>query len=380
MKKLYWRPQRLSIRVLVLIALVAAGSLGGVETCRVKEKQRYYSEKRRAARLALRAFQMIKAARLRRGLAIDLETDPAQSGLIGVLLSPVTTNTGHLTAKQTSVNPNFAAVVVDMLLRAGVQPGDTVALGISGSFPALNICALAAVQTLKLNPLTVASAGSSQWGANHPRMMWPDIEGMLVENKLLTHRSLAVSWGGIDDRALGVNEEGRRLIENAIRRNDFPLLDVGSYDDSLEKRMTLYQEDAGEGEIKAYVNVGGGTTSVGTKVGRDLFRPGLNRRLPRGPQIDSVMRRFAERDIPVIHLGHVGRLAERYGLELTPTVMPPVGRGKIFVREAYNVWLALGALGLVIALLVLFLRLDWGYRLFAAKPRDADSHSPEQMV
>lgn len=380
MKKLYWRPQRLSVRVLLLITLVAAAGLGAVETLRIQEKQRYYNEKRAAAHLALQAFEAIKAERRRLGLRISPETDPARSGLIGTLLSSVTTNTGHLPAKQMSINPNFAAAVVDMLLRAGVGSGDTVAVGFSGSFPALNICVLAAVQTLKVRPLIIASAGASQWGANRPKFMWPDMEQLLVEQRIFTNRSLGMSLGGIDDRGLGLSDRGRRMIQAAIKRNNYQLLTVTSYDQSLEQRMTLYNERAAGAEIKAYVNVGGGTTSVGTRVGRDLFRPGLNRRLPRGPQIDSVMRRFAQNDVPVIHLSHIRKLAERYGFPLQPQTMPAVGQGKIFVRQAYNLWLAGGTLLTVIVLLIAFLRLDWGYRLFPSKPRDTGGHRPEPMI
>lgn len=380
MRKLYWRPQRLSTRLLLLIALVSMAGLGAVETFRVTERQRFYKEKRSAARLALRAFQAIKAEKKKRKLAIDPETDAAQSGLIGVLLSSVTTNTGHLPAKQTSVNPNFAAAVVDMLMRADVQAQDVVAVGLSGSFPALNICVLAALQTLKLRPVVVSSAGASQWGANLRRFMWPDMERVLYDQRVFYYRSAAVSLGGIDDGALGLSDRGRRAIRKAVQRNKYYFLAVDSYDDSLEKRMALYAKHAGDGEIKAYINVGGGTASVGTKVGRDLFKPGLNRRPPRGPQVDAVIRRFSERGLPVIHLSKISKLAERYGFPQQLSKIPAVGEGKIFVRAAYNRYLTGGALLFIVALLFGFLRLDWGYRLLSAKPREQEAHRPEPMV
>jgi len=355
--------------------------LGSVETFRTQQRQRFYAEKKRAARLALRAFEAIKAEREERRLRIRKETDPAESGIIGILLSYVTTNNGHLPAKQTSVNPNFAAAIVDMLMRADVKAGDTVALGMSGSFPALNICSLAAAEALKLQPIIIASAGASQWGANIPKFMWPDMEHTLEKQRIFRHPAVAMSLGGIDDQALGLNDRGRRAIEKAIRRNGYEFLPTESYDDSLEKRMTLYLQHAAGHDIKAYINVGGGTVSVGTKVGKKLFHPGLNRRMPRGPQIDSVMSRFAQRDVPVIHLSQIHKLADRYGFPLMPTKTPPVGEGKIYQREAYNPWLAGGGLLLIIALLVAFLRLDWGYRLLTSSgPADKGSHRPQPMV
>ncbi len=133
--------------------------------------------------------------RLRKNLPIDPESDPAQTGLIGELLSPLTTNPGHLPAKQTSANPNFSAVIIHLLKRAGVKEGDKVAVGFSGSFPALNICVLAAIDTLKADPIVISSAGSSQWGANHPDFMWPDMEKLLHEKHVFPYRSVCdLTW------------------------------------------------------------------------------------------------------------------------------------------------------------------------------------------
>ena len=42
--------------------------------------------------------------------------DPADTGMIGPSMSLVTSLPGHLKAKQTSVNPNFAAVAMRLLL------------------------------------------------------------------------------------------------------------------------------------------------------------------------------------------------------------------------------------------------------------------------
>jgi poly-gamma-glutamate system protein len=379
---MYWRPQRMSARVLLLIAAVVAGSLAAVEVVRVRERQPMYKEKLAAAMLARRAFNVIREERFKRRIPIDPEVDPQRSGLIGELISPVTTNTGHLAAKQTSINPNFAAIVVDMLRRAGVKAGDTVAVGLSGSFPALNIAVLAAVKTSRMRAVIVASVGSSQWGANHPEFMWPDMEGALIKWGLFQQGSAALSLGGIDDRALGMSKKGRKLLEEAIRRSGVPAFDVKDFGDSLDKRMALYQEKAGEAEIRAYVNVGGGTTSVGTRIGKDLFEAGLNKRMPRGAsQIDSVMTRFMARGVPVIHISKISRLAQRYGLPEQPKTMPRAGEGDIFVRQTYSLWLAAGALALAVIMLFAFLRLDLGHRLFTSGRRgDGSATSPEPMV
>ena len=83
--------------------------------------------------------------------------------------------------------------------------------------------------------------------------------------------------------------------------------------------MALYREHAGSRPIRAYVNVGGGTSSVGTRRAKFAFQPGINRRTPpRAALIDSVMARFLDEGVPVIHFLQVNRMAQRYGLPLSP--------------------------------------------------------------
>jgi len=381
MKKIYWRPQRISRAQLLLITLLALGGLLAVEAVPREVKQRFYKEKTGAARLAKRAFDEIKAEKLKRTPVLDAEADPAGSGLIGSLMSAVTTNIGHLPSKQTSVNPNFAAVAVHLLKRAGVEQDDVVAVGASGSFPAINVAVYAALQTLGARPVIISSASGSQWGANEPDFLWIDIERLLFNRGIFGFCSVAASRGGIDDRALGLSREGRKLLDLAIARNGLHAIQVKSYEESVERRMAIYDEQAGDAEITAYINIGGGTTSVGTRVGKRMFRPGLNRTAPRGAsEIDSVMTRFVRDGVPVIHLVKINQLAERYGLPLQPITMPAIGQGKIFRREEYNLWLAGGVLAAIVIVLFLFIRRDIGFRLMRTSREDRRAKPPEPMV
>jgi len=367
-RRIYWRPRGMSRTVSVLIAVLALASLVAVERFRVKKQQPYFKEKLAAARLALDAMNVIKAERDKLNIPIDHEADPALTGLIGSLMTPTTSNTGFLAAKQISVNPNFAAVIVQMLKRAGVRSGDTVALGCSGSFPALNICTYAAIKTLGLKPVIIASAASSQWGANHPNFLWVDMESVLKEKGVFPFRSVAASVGGVEDRGLGLSSEGRQMLLAGISRNHLPLINAKDYEDSIEQRMNIYREKAEDSPIKVYISIGGGTTSVGTRVGKRLFRPGLNFHEPAGASpIDSVMARFVTQGVPVIHLIKVEELAHQYGLPVQPsTTIPSVGQGEIFRREEYSYWLAGGALATILLCLFAFVRLNWGVRFFGS--------------
>jgi poly-gamma-glutamate system protein len=381
MKKIYWRPHRVSSTALFLIALLSLAALVAVEGLKLKTRQRWYAEKMIASRLAKDAFEVIRHERLRRGPPVDREADPTGSGLIGASMTPVTSDTGYLPAKQTSINPNFAAVIVHLLKLVGVKEGDVVAVGPSGSFPSINIAAYAAIHTLKLKPIIISSASASQFGANDPGFLWIDMERLLVERRLWTYRSIAASRGGIDDRAFGLSKDGRRMIDEAIQRNGLQFLDVKSSAEGAQRRMQLFAEQAGGHPIKAYINVGGGTASVGTTVSKKLFKPGLNRTAPRGAiGLDSVMGRFITEGVPVIHMVYVVELAQRYGLALQPTTMPAIGEGKIFVKLEYNIWLAIVGIVLILACMVAFIRMDLGFRILRPQRSEKGDAHPEQMV
>ena len=382
MKRIYWRPQGVPRRAMVLIAVVALSALVAVEKFQVSTRQRNYPEKLHAARLALEAFNAVKSEKIARRIPIDPEADPYQTGLIGRSVTPVTSNTGYLSAKRLSVNPNFAALVVHWLARAGVSKGDVVAVGASGSFPALCIATFAAVQALELTPIVISSASASEWGANDPNFMWLDIEKALFEKRIFGFRSVAASRGGIEDRGFGMSEEGRQLIDQGIARSGVERMDATNLADGIDRRMELFDARAGTKPIKAYLNVGGGTASVGTHIGKKQFKPGLNLELPRGADLaDSVMLRFAQRGVPVVHLTSLEALAKQHGFPVEPRGMPRVGEGKVFVREEYNRWIAAGGLLAVVGAMLASIRLDVGARILQGAWRRKDrARQPEQMV
>ena len=154
MKGIYWRPKNVSRNVLVLIALMAIGGALAVELLQVKVKQDYYRSKKRAALLMEKGMTHLQDMRQSVGVPIDEENDPSGSGLIGLPFSRLTSSIGNLEAKQRTVNPNFAAVAVQLLRKAGVEEGDVIAIGYSGSFPALNLAGQYHRPSFLLHPLT----------------------------------------------------------------------------------------------------------------------------------------------------------------------------------------------------------------------------------
>lgn len=382
MKKIYWRSHQIPQTVLLLIAFYALLGMFAVEKLQVKEKQSHYKEKIEAANTAREAFKVLKSHRLKNKLLIDKETDPSESGLIGRLMTDITSNKGHLPAKQTSINPNFSSLIVHYLKKAGVQDGDTVAVGLSGSFPALNISVLAAAKTLHLKPIIISSASASQWGANIPGFSWLDMEYILRKNNIFDFKTDAASLGGVEDHGLGMDEKGKKVLTDTIEKYQIKYLEVANIEQSLEERMHTYQDLAGDRPIKVYINVGGGEASVGKKAAKIWFKPGLNKSLSYiAKDADSVMIRFIEDGIPVIDLTRINLLAEKFDMQLQPQAIPPVGQANIFFNLEYNKVMAAVLLFSILAVLFLFIRSDWGYRILQAKQGGKHGEQkPQQMV
>jgi poly-gamma-glutamate system protein len=230
---------------------------------------------------------------------------------------------------------------------------------------------------LRLEPIVISSLSGSQWGANHPKFLWTDMERWLYQRKIFPFRSVAISLGGAEDRALGLSEGGIALLQSAVRRNKLQFIEPANYAESVVERMAIYRDAAGDKPIRAYVNVGGGTSSVGTRRSKFAFQPGVNRQTPpKAALIDSVMARFLDDGIPVVHLLQINRMAQRYGLPLAPQVRPPVGSGQVFLLRRYSSVLTGAALATVVASLLLFIRSGRGRMALQSRGRHHDQFEP----
>lgn len=381
MKKLLWKPSSVSWQIHLLIALAAVIGLVLVENFTVERKQPYYQKKIMAARIMSKGMEVLKKHRLQHIGPIDKDIDPARSGLIGTASSPVTTKKGDHQSKRTTINPNWAAVVVQLLKDARVRDGSTIAVSFSGSFPALNLACLSAAKAMNLKVIIISSVSASSWGANHPRFTWLDMERVLYESRLFPYRSAAASYGGIRDRAEGMSDEGKRLLVEAAARNGVPFLYSSTLKDDITARFELFQERAGETPIAAYINIGGGITAVGSLSAKKLYLSGLNTEpSKRALRTDSIMTRFAKNQTPVIFFTNIRRMAETYSLPVAPQKVPEVGQGMVFFHLDYNRWLVAGVLAVLVTLIILFMRMGFGYHIFGTLKRSNRARPPEAMV
>jgi len=312
-----------------------------------------------ASRIMAEAEVTLRKCQKEKGVDVDRETDPNQTGLVGLEFSSITTSIGSLEAKRTTTNPNFAGLVVFLLKEAKVKKGDTVAVGASSSFPALVVAVLSAAKAMELKPLVISSLGASQWGANNPDFHWLHIQECLLRAGIFENKLIALSLGGEKDVGEDMSSEGRSLLRKEIEKSGIFFLYEPDLRQNVEARMQLYQEKAGESGIKAFINIGGSWSNMGVDSEVLELKPGLARIKQFPPEERrGVLYEMASRRIPVIHLLYIKGLVERYGLAWNPVPLPLPGQGKIyeFVSEKPPAFLFLTVSYFLLVVLILIFK------------------------
>ncbi len=266
---------------------------------------------RRAETTVLRAFEVLWEYRLDNDM-VDTIHDPNKTGTIGVEYSYLTTTMGYVESKQLSTLPGWASWLVHGLTKRGFFKGAKVAVSMSGSFPALNIALLAALQELDAKVQAVSSIGASSWGANEIGLSWPEMERLLIEEGVLKIGSSAVTLGGTGDRGAEWGEYSLNLALKAVKRSRLPLLKPMNLKDAIRKRMQFYDYPE---KYVCFINVGGGQTSIGGGAkprftsGGWYYDPIALKGNPPG-----VMDSFLKAGAPCLHLLNLEELNRRYNI------------------------------------------------------------------
>jgi len=272
-------------------------------------------------------------------IPIDTITDPSGTGLIGPEWSEIATTIGHLEAKRTSIQPEFAGLMTELFTELGLKRGDTIALGSSGSFPGLLLACLSAAKAMNLKTKTILSIGASSFGATRPELNILTIYNIIYSNGLLEDLPLAVSLGGENDTGDGwdehildqLNQEIAGFGDWGIRRSgdqkigrsldhEIRFIKDEVLSESVREREKIYGMEPGCG-IKVFVNAGGAMANIGTSPSILKMKPGIvrNFKIPE-PEQQGVIHRALEYGIPVIHLLNLKGLAMEYGLKWDPVV------------------------------------------------------------
>ena len=326
---------------LVFLSLLALVCLFISLQNRSIEISHLYDSKIKAANLMKQCLQSLKKSRLENSIFIDIENDPNETGIVGVPYSLITTDEGDLDAKLTTLDPNFSAVIVDLLFTAGLEKNDTIAVMLTGSMPGANIALLSACQVMGIHPIIISSIGASQWGANQVDFTWLDMEDILIENKLINSRSVASSIGGRNDMGRLLSPLGRDLIMENIKNYDLPLIRENRLADNIKKRTDIYNEYHPIDKYDGVVNIGGGVASLGTSFNYRLIPPGIVNRsdivdIDNSSGIEGAFSYFLKKNITGLHILNIKSIIENYNLPFAPIPHPKIGEGVLYAKERYN--------------------------------------------
>ena len=315
-----------------------------------------YDMKIKAANLMKESMVELKNVRMEAGVFIDDENDPNETGLVGSPFSLITTDEGDLDAKLTTLDPNFSAGMVELMLRMSLQDGDTIAILLTGSMPGANIAVLTAASAMGLIPMVITSVGASQWGANHADFTWLDMESILFNKGLINSRSVAASVGGRNDMGRLLSPAGREIIISNIENYNIPLIRKNRLAENIDERMKLFESFNKITNYSAMINVGGGVASLGTSFNSKLLPAGIVNRSDvvnisiRDGGIEGVLAKFAKKNVPVLHVLNIKSLTEQLGMPFAPIPIPEVGSGVLYAEEKYNILIATVCLFIVCGL------------------------------
>jgi len=373
-----FRPAIQKTRVLVTLAIVnlllflwASNSTGKIEAPG-------HGYKKQAANLMKSAMIVLKETRYGENpVFLDAINDPNETGLVGPKFSHISTGEGDLDSKLSTLNPNFAALIVEILLEADLSKGDKVAVSFTGSMPGANLAVMSACQVMGITPYIISSIGSSHWGATDPEFTWIDMEKTLVSKNVLNHQSIAVSYGGKSDSGGGMSPFGREQISNAFERSGISkFIEVARLSESVQTRLSVFEESALLNEYSVYINVGGGAASVGTLDQAREIPPGFS--MPSDLKSigdGSVLMQFASMGIPIVHILNIRELCDRYGVKFAPVPFPPIGKGKLFEVYAYNLPITITALFIALGSLV-----GVAIHSYNQIAHQRDSYEPESIL
>jgi len=350
-----FRPQIQKTRVLVLLAILSLTMVFIASNSTVTDIALGYDYKLSSAKIMDSAIKVLKKEVKAKGYTIYKDIDPNTTGLIFKEDSPIRTGPGDLESKQTTLKSNFAALIVDEFINAGINKGDTIAVGMTGSMPGANIALFSACKAMNIHPVIISSMGASMWGATETEFTWIDIENILYEKGIFDERSIAYSLGGRGDcLRRSKSDDGRNLFEQKIEKYNvekinYSISDMNNLYKSIDQRINLFNDNITSiNNYAAYINIGGGASSIGVGGKDRLNTPGYltaKKVLSQKPN-ESIARYFAENNIPLIHILHIKQFVS--GILPFGSEKNPIGESEIYKQEKYN--LTINIIALLISL------------------------------
>ena len=344
------KKEKVTLRILAAVLALLVVSAFFSHQSATLEPTPYYDTQIAAVRKLEECFAAVKGYKEELGIPMNPE-DIHHTGILGAEFTGITTTIGALEAKRTTTWPDMAALVVRMLHEAGVQRGDTVGAGFSGSFPGLNLAVVAACEAMDVELICISSVGASTYGANNPELTFPEMLHRLAEDGILTTRSAAVTMGGDFDIGMEMDPDLSDPVRERLRGDGLNLVEIKDFTENLNWRETVYEDN---GPIDCFIAVGGNWTSLGrgeegVSLGQGVMKSRSKVRLD---EDSGLVQRYMARGVPVINLLNIKQIAAQYSLPFDPVVWPETGTSAAYSTVRYETgWIlaGLGGSGLLLA-------------------------------
>lgn len=259
-------------------------------------------------------------------------TDVLKTGLVGVEWSSLTTTPGFLEAKRTTAHPLWVAVFRDWFKQLGLKPGETVAIGASGSFPGIFFAARIAAASLHLDTVAIGSLTSSNYGANLPEMDLAAMDETLRQEGILDDRWVVFTPGGKADAAQDLDLKDRVALCSRMAELGARAHIPENRAKSIEWRDSFLLHSAGDGGAapRVFVNIGGHEANYGVGMPALALPSGLilpndadqSLAYARRSSGDSIALRAIRRGVPVINVLNIRGLAATFGIPFDPPRIP----------------------------------------------------------
>ena len=333
-----FRPQIQKTRVLAILALLNVVMVYWALNSYARYPTFGFELKNQASHIMESAINALRTAFVQKAINEGKDLESFGDFLIGPENSAIQTTKGARLSKQSSLNPDFAAMVTEMLIELEIDSSNKVAVSYTGSYPGANIAVLSSLEAIQAEAIIIASCGASEFGATNPEMTWIDMEKYLFDEKVISNKSKYASIGGGLDLGTQLGIEGRKICEKSIYSNGLELLNIGDLGKNIERRMRYYNHDSQSNDIILFINVGGGIYSIGDSLKRQGTPPGII--YPGDINSDenqTVIERFLNDNIPIVNINKIHVLTEWYELPYPPDAKYQYTTGSLFYsKKQYN--------------------------------------------
>ena len=327
--------------ILIVCAILLVFIQYGLKQNRIKIKSRYYKEMVLSANKMKTLIYEIKKEKINRNIEIDKNLDKNLTGLMGIEWSNISTTLGNEEAKRTSINPDFSALITKKLKELNLKDGDVVAVNMSSSFPALNLALISSLDTLNIKGIIVNSVGSSNYGGNIEEFNYLDMESYLLEKGLIKNRSIAYSFGGMDDIGREFEDLVKEKIKEKNRKYNLNFIYNEDLEKNIEERYNFYKKNSSK-EIKAFINIGGNILSLG-RTSNTIVNSNVILNKEENNEIKTgLIGKFFKDEIPILYLLNIKGIALKNEIPIDPIPLPEIGTSAVYFEKVSNLYYNVG--------------------------------------